>query len=212
MTVNQSITPAAPISKLWIAAGILLSGLGWYFSNGLTGDFWYVLWLTPVPVLILALKVRPGAAFLIAFLANVIGRLSWFSYLARVMTVVPAIMYTIALPLMFALIVLLTRWVVLRINAWYGIFVFPVFITLYEFAMMSFSPDGTATSLAYTQLNCLPIIQVAAITGILGVTFMVTFIPSVIALSWHYSGQKTKQLRTVTIAGSSLFQYYFGEL
>lgn len=201
MTVNQPITPPAPVSKLWIAAGILFSGFAWYFSNGLTGDLWFILWVAPVPVLILALRVRPGTAFLIAFLANIIGRLSWFSYLERVAALVPAIIYTIALPLIFALIVLLTRWVVLRINAWSAIFVFPVFITLYEFVMMCFSPDGTATSLAYTQLNCLPIIQIAAITGILGVTFMVTFIPSVIALVWHYRAEKNKLIRTLSIGG-----------
>ena len=201
MTVNQSIAPSAPVSKLWIAAGIIFSGLAWYFSNGLTGDWWFLLWLAPVPALLLAFRLRPGAAFLAVFAACLIGRLSWFSYLVRVMTLVPAIIYTLLLPLASALIILLTRWVVLRVNAWYAIFVFPVFITLYEFAMMCFSPDGTASSLAYTQLNCLPVIQIAAITGILGVTFMVTFIPSVIALGWYYKGQKTKQLRTITIGG-----------
>ena len=168
MTDTQLINKFPPLSKLWIAAGIILSGPGWYLSNGLNGDWWFILWLAPVPVLLLALRSRPGAAFLISFLAYLIGRLSWFSYLERVATLVPAIVYTLLLPLVFALIVLLTRWIILRINAWYAIFVFPVFITLYEFAMMCFSPDGTATSLAYTQLNCLPIIQVAAIAGILG--------------------------------------------
>lgn len=201
MTVNQSINQPAPISKLWIAAGILISGFCWYVSNGLTGDWWFLLWLAPVPTLLLAFRLRPGAAFLAVFAACLIGRLSWFSYLVRVMTLVPAIIYTILLPLMSALIILLTRRVVLRVNAWYTIFAFPVFITVYEFLMMCFSPDGTATSLAYTQLDCLPIIQVAAIAGILGVTFMVTFIPSVIALSWHYRAEKGQLLRVAAIGG-----------
>ncbi|MES2110840.1 MAG: nitrilase-related carbon-nitrogen hydrolase [Bacteroidota bacterium] len=208
-TITPTINPQAPVSKLWIATGIILSGFGWYISNGLNGDWWFLLWLAPVPALLLALRQRPGAAFMAVFAACLIGRLSWFGYLERVMMLVPAIIYTILLPLISALIILLTRWVVLRVNAWYAIFAFPIFITVYEFLMMCLSPDGTATSLAYTQLNCLPIIQVAAITGILGVTFMVTFIPSVIALGWHYSGQKTKQLRTITIGGIIIVSVLF---
>src|SRR3569833_1461520 len=132
MTDTQSKNQPAPISKLWIATGTLISGFCWYISNGRTGDWWFLLWLAPVPALLLALRLRAGAAFLVVFAACLIGRLSWFSYLVRVMTLVPAIIYTIVLPLISVLIILLTRWVVLRVNAWYVIFAFPVFVTVYE--------------------------------------------------------------------------------
>jgi len=39
------------LKKIVISASIILSGLCWYFSNGLNGDFWYLLWLSPIPVL-----------------------------------------------------------------------------------------------------------------------------------------------------------------
>jgi apolipoprotein N-acyltransferase len=93
---------------------------------------------------------------------------------------------------------LLTRYVVTRKNSWYAIFAFPVFFTTFEYFVIKFSRDGTAASLAYSQMNFLPIIQIAAITGILGITFMVTFIPSAIALGWHYREEKTK-LRYITV-------------
>jgi apolipoprotein N-acyltransferase len=60
--------------------------------------------------------------------------------------------------------------------------------------LINLSSDGTATSIAYSQLNVLPIIQIASITGILGITFLVTYIPSSIAVGWHYRKEKKKVL------------------
>ena len=185
-------TNTVSISKTWIIAGIIFSGLAWYISDGLNGDFWYLMWLAPVPVLLLSLKTSARLTFFISFTAYLIGRLSWFSYLLTVATLVPAIIFTLLLPLVFALIILVSRWCILRLNAWYTIFAFPVFFTVFEYAVIKFSADGTAASIAYTQLNCVPFIQVAAIAGILGITFMLTFIPSAISLAWYYRTEKIK--------------------
>ena len=201
MTVDNNNKTS--ISKIWILAGIILSGLAWYISDGLSGDFWYLMWVAPVPILLLSLKTSARQAFIIAFVAYLIGRFSWFSYLVRVATLVPAIILTLLPPLVFAIIILGNRWCVSRLNAWFTIFVFPVFFTTFEYGVIKFSADGTAASIAYTQLNFVPFIQVAAIAGILGVTFMLTFIPSAIALGWHYRSEKLK-LRYVGITAITL--------
>ena len=130
--------------------------------------------------------------FIISFIAYLIGRLSWFSYLVTVATVVPAIIFTLALPLFFALIMIITRRTVIKTSSWYSVFAFPVFFTTFEFLLIKFSPDGTAGSIAYSQSNFLPIIQIASVTGILGITFLVTFIPSAIAMGWYYRREKIK--------------------
>jgi len=197
------------ISKIWIIAGIILSGLAWYISDGLNGDFWYLMWVAPVPVLLLSLKTSARQVFIIAFVAYLIGRLSWFSYLVTVATLVPAIIITLLPPLVFAVIILGNRWCIIRLNAWYTVFVFPVFFTTFEYGLIKFSADGTAASIAYTQLNCLPFIQVAAIAGILGVTFMLTFIPSAFALAWHYRSEKLK-LRYISITAVILVAIILG--
>ena len=54
------------------------------------------------------------------------------------------------------------------------------------------APDGTAGSIAYSQSNFLPLIQIASVTGIVGITFFVTFIPSAIAVAWYYQKEKIK--------------------
>lgn len=190
MTTDNSNTTS--ISKIWILTGIVLSGLAWYISDGLNGDFWYLMWVAPVPVLLMSLNTSPHQTFTIAFIGYLIGRLSWFSYLVRVATLVPAIIITLLPPLVFAVIIIGNRWCIKRLNAWYSVFVFPAFFTTFEYGLIKFSADGTAASIAYTQLNCVPFIQIASIAGILGITFLLTFIPSAIALGWHYRAEKVK--------------------
>lgn len=178
------------LKKIFIYASIIISGLCWYFSNGLSGDFWYLLWFAPIPVLLISFKTTGKMTFIISFIAYLIGRLSWFSFLAGVATLVPAIIFTIALPLIFALIMPITRRTVIKSRSWYSVFAFPVFFTTFELLLIKFSADGTAGSIAYSQSNFLPLIQIASVTGILGITFLVTFIPSVIAVGWHYRKEK----------------------
>lgn len=188
------------LKKLFITASVIISGLCWYFSNGLNGDFWYLLWLAPIPLLLISMHTTGKMTFIISFIAYLIGRLSWVSYLVTVATVIPAIIFTLSLSLVFALIMVLTRRTVLKTNSWYGIFAFPVFFTSFEFILIKFSPDGTAASIAYSQLNFLPLIQIASVTGILGITFLVSFIPSAIAIGWYYRKEKNKLRIAISVS------------
>lgn len=180
--------------RVLLFVGIMFSGLCWYTSTGLNGDYWYLLWVAPIPILLISFNTSAKNTFVISFLAYLIGRLSWFSYLVTVATLIPAIIFTIALPLIFAFIIVLGRRMVVKTHSWYTVFAFPVFFTAFEWLMIKFSPDGTAASIAYSQSNFLPLIQIASITGILGVTFMSTFIPSALAMSWHFRKEKIKIL------------------
>jgi apolipoprotein N-acyltransferase len=181
-----------PRQRILIISAIIFSGLCWYFSNGLRGDFWYLLWLAPVPILIISFRVTGKMAFAISFIAYLIGRLSWFPYLVSVATLVPAIIFTIAFAFFFSIIIIITRQSVLRSSSWYAALAFPVFFTAFEFLLMKFSPDGSAGSISYSQSNVLPVIQIASITGILGITFLVTFIPSAIAVGYHFRRELIK--------------------
>jgi apolipoprotein N-acyltransferase len=151
----------------------------------------------PIPVLTVALNLSGRKAFSISFLAYLIGRISWFSYLITVATVIPAIIFTLLLPLIFGLIVTGTRWIVMKTKFRTGIFAFPVFFTAYEFLLILFSANGSAGSIAYSQANFLPVIQIASITGILGITFVVTLIPSIVSVGWYH--HKEKNLFTMSI-------------
>ena len=181
-------------------AAVVLSGLLWYISNGLHGDYWYLLWIAPLPILLVSFESSAKEVFSLSFIAYLIGRLSWFGYLVNVVTLAPAIIFTIAHSLIFAIIMLLTKKMIAKTHSWYAVFAFPLFFTAFEWLLMKFSQDGSASSIAYSQMNFLPIIQIASITGLLGITFVITFIPSAIALGWHFRRERVKWSRLIFVA------------
>ena len=61
---------------------------------------------------------------------------------------------------------------------------FPTAWTAYEFLVSLASPHGTASSLAYSQTDFLLLLQVVSISGIWGVTFLLTLVPSALAVAW----------------------------
>ncbi len=194
-------------------AGIFLSGGLYYLSNGFTGGYAYLLWLAPLPVLLLALRTKPWQAFTLAFLAFSLGRMSWFSFLVALTSTGQALLSIFSASLVFAVIVGLTRRVVLKTGRWYSVFAFPAFFTTFEYLFFTFSYNGTYGSIAYTQAQVLPLIQLASVTGILGITFVVTFIPSALALAWHFRRSKP-DLLPLGITGVSLVAavFLFGAL
>src|SRR6185295_9724681 len=176
----------------FVAGAVITSGLCWYFANDLSGNYWFLLWVAPIPVLITSFRLSAKGTFLVAFIAYLLGRLSWLPYLLAVLPVPLAVFFTVLLPLIFALIVLLTRKIVLQDRIGWSVFAFPVFECLFEFLLFKFSPDGTAGSIAYSQSNFLPVVQVASVTGILGISFLVTLFPSAIAVGSHFRFRRMK--------------------
>ena len=189
-----------PSRKLPLLLGVLLSGTCWYLAFDLSLHAWWALWLAPVPVLVGAMQVKGFQAFGIAFAAFLIGRLSWWPYLHSVLPLAPAILFTIGFPLVFGLIILAARKIIPKVSPAVGVFVYPVVWTAFEFLQFLFSRDGTIASIAYTQCDFLPLVQVASITGVLGMTFLVSWISSVAALSWYYHSQGVKVRKPIGIA------------
>jgi len=185
------------MKKLWIALAVIISGLCWYFSFDLSGDYGYLLWFAPIPVLLVSFYTSAKQTFVIAGTAYLIGRLSWLSYLLTVLPVVMAIVFTILFPLIFASIAVLTRKIVVVKQSKWSVFAFPVLWSLFEFILCKFSADGTAGSIAYSESNLLPLIQVASLTGILGITFLVTLFPSAVAVAIYCRHNKKFLLPSV---------------
>jgi apolipoprotein N-acyltransferase len=187
------------VKKTQTIIAILFSGICWYLSFDLSGNYWYLLWVAPIPVLLVSFRSTAKQSFTIAAIAYLIGRLSWLPYLLSVLPVVLAIIFTLLFPLIFALIILVVRKIVLVQQNMWSAFAFPVFFCLFEFIFFSFSKDGTAGSIAYTQANFLSLIQVASITGIIGISFLVTLFPSAIAVAIYYSHKKKIRLHLLII-------------
>ncbi len=68
---------------------------------------------------------------------------------------------------------------------------FPLVYTCLEFAVASLSPLGSMGTLPYSQLDFLALAQLASVTGIWGITFLVTWFGSVVAfVVVRYAGNR----------------------
>lgn len=174
---------------VWAVVAVVASGLCFFFSVGLNG-FGPLVWIAPIPILVLAFRAPPRQTAVLAFAAFLLGSLSLFGYLMRV---IPAgmVMVSLLIPaIAFAVAVSATRFAVLHGNPRAAIFVFPAVWTSYEYVLSLLSPNGTAGSLAYTQTDFLPLMQLVSITGIWGVTFLLTLVPAALAIAWHLRREK----------------------
>lgn len=119
-----------------------------------------------------------------AFAAYLLGSLNLFAYLATVAP--PAIVAgnLLAIAGVFTLAVMAARLTYFRLPGWAAALGFPAAWTTYEFLLSVASPHGTALNVAYSQTDLLPLLQIASVTGVFGITFLVTLVPSALAVAW----------------------------
>ena len=168
-----------------------------FYGTGLH-PVWWLTWLAPLPLLLIASRVSRRFAFTATAAAWFIGSLNMWSYLLKVIAIPFWVVLTISLApaLLFGVAVLLFRRFVRRSAPWRAALVFPAFWVSLEYLNNTTSPHGTFASLGYTQMNFLTVLQVASLTGIWGITFCVFLFPASIAAlaSKHASIIQKKRL------------------
>jgi apolipoprotein N-acyltransferase len=166
----------------WLGA-TALAALGWWFGSGVQ-PLWWCTWLTPLPVLWLAPRVRAPTAALAAFVAYAIGGFNQWDYLHHYIGLpLPFIAYAIAMPgVALALCVLLFRRLLLRGRIVLALLAVPSAWVAIEYISSLLSPHGTFGSIGYTQMDALPVLQVAAVAGLWGISFLVLLVPTAIAV------------------------------
>jgi apolipoprotein N-acyltransferase len=162
------------------AAGLVLR-----FVVGLQ-PIWWLVWLAPAPLLLLAFRFPSREARWIVLLAAVLGTSGNFHYFRLVMPL-PAVIVAIALQsLLWAFLILATRRLVVHSRAWWTVFVYPVLCVAVDTLMAALLPDGNWGSLAYSQGDILPILQITSLFGTSGLLFLLTLVPSALALVIAY--------------------------
>ena len=158
---------------LVIVAGTTTAAL-LYFGTGLH-PIWPLLWFAPIPVIAIAPHLRASRAFALATVAWFFGATNLWKHLAYGIGLPwPLIVISFLIPaIVFALGVLFVRSFLRRGSFFLGAIAFPFYWVSYEFLGASLSPHSTYGNLAYTQMNCLPLIQIASLTGIWGISFAV---------------------------------------
>jgi apolipoprotein N-acyltransferase len=182
-----------------IAAGGLTVVLLW-FGTGLFPT-WPLMWLAPLPALVFAASASWWTAGAVAAISWAVSCFNLWPYV-HVLLHVPAtlLMRIFGLEALgFAAAVLLYRALLRRGAVWWALIAFPATRVALEYVVNLTSPHGTNGSLAYTQLGCLPLLQVASLTGPWGVSFLLLLFPATLATAWHLRATRARAVRVLVV-------------
>jgi apolipoprotein N-acyltransferase len=187
----------------WLAA-TALSAVFWWFGSGVD-PLWWMTWLSPLPVLWLAPRVRARWAALAAFVAYAAGGLNVFAYLhTSIGLPLSATLPAIAQPgLVLALCVVVFRRLLMRGHALAAALAVPATWVAAEYVNNLLSPHATFFNIGYTQMDALAVVQLAAVTGIWGIGFLLLLAPAAVAV--QAAPHATRRGRTETMALAVLF-------
>ncbi len=184
--MNPVPTPRLPIpdrrSYLWLAlAGVLFVFTYGMYRNPLAGL------LAPVFLIRFLRTQKVGRGYLLMLLALVASNIIAWWNLMPISTLPPParIIFGLATGLLYTIPFLLDRVLVGRFSGFPTTLVFPFANAAFEFLTLWPNPISTYGSLAYSQFSSLQLTQVMSITGMWGVTFLVSWLASTINWIWE---------------------------
>jgi apolipoprotein N-acyltransferase len=178
---KRTITPTRTtnrLSYLWLvmaAALFLLAASRWGIP--------LAAWLAPLFLLRFVRTQHPLPGLLLAWLARSVVA----AFVLQGILVFPGIVYYVIVVLLAGLATLpylADRLITPRLNGFVATLVFPLAVTSVEY-LSSFGPIGTFLSVAYTQYGNLPLMQLVSVTGIWGITFLLTWFAAVVNWAWE---------------------------
>ncbi len=179
---KRTITPTRisdRLSYLWLALGAALL----LFSYGQ----WIIplaAWLAPL-FLLRFVRTTAAALWTAAGLAREVGYRCQFAQQGIVIFRTSGYYAIIVLMSLVTLLPYLAdRLLTPRLQGFVATLVFPVTFTMFEY-LSSFSPFGTLNSIANTQYGNLPLLQLVSVTGIWGITFLITWFAAVGNWAWE---------------------------
>lgn len=200
-----------PALNVLVALCLALSAALFFFGTGLA-PVWSLLWLAPIPVLWLAPRVSTGQAFLIAAAAYALGGLNIWLYISVVAPIWVALLNAIVPACLFATVVVLFRHRMVRGRLWQATLIVPAFWVTYEYLTSLVSIHGTIGNISYSQMLFPPILQLAAVTGIWGISFSILFFAAAVAALLSHGPARQKQALAATAAVFFLCVFGYGFL
>lgn len=173
-------------------SAIACGGIAFYLSI----SYWEFTWIALGLLCYYSLNHSAKLSFVTGFFAFLLGT-------ANPEAVLPFWVYwplLVGNAVAFAGVLSIFSLVAARRKNEYESFVFALGLTAEEFIVSLLSPQGTVSSLAYTQVDNLPIIQVAAVTGIWGITFVMALTAAALAAAVQYPSRRRLKVNLFPIA------------
>lgn len=163
-------------------------------------------WLFPIPLLGYARRVPLRRAALFVWLALLTGTVCWLAVTGLLFVPVAAGLF-LALSVLLTIPYLADRVFAPRFGPLLGSLVFPVTLVTAEYAF-SFFDFGDYGTLASTQSGTLPLLQVASVTGVYGISFALAWFASVVNTVWARGFRPAR--RTVVVHACVLAAVFAG--
>ncbi|MBL8547315.1 MAG: hypothetical protein JNL81_12690 [Hyphomonadaceae bacterium] len=144
--------------------------------------FWPLAWIAPIPLLIAAIGASRLGALAYGAIAGTISTALMVGYFMELGGLVPVLIITLTKAIIWGAMAYAVRGAARLLPNWAAVFVFPSLMAGVDTLIAATSPHGSAGALAYSQMDFLPAIQVAALGGAPAITFIVTLFASMIAL------------------------------
>jgi apolipoprotein N-acyltransferase len=186
-------------SGVWLVVGAALLGM-----SQMRWGVGALAWVAPVPFLVYLRATRGARPRLLAALAIFAG------YTLAVSKIVTA-----PLPLAFAPLFALPTaalatgaylaWDQARRRgpAWVPPLVFAAASVVTEFVQHRFTPFGSWGAVAYTQIDDLPLLQVASLLGMAGVSFLVCWVAAALEAYWEAPAAARRQLGVALVSAAA---------
>jgi apolipoprotein N-acyltransferase len=182
----------------------LLSGALLAQSYGLH-PFWPLAWIAPIPLLIAVIGASRLGAFLYGALAGAASTALLITYILRLGA--PVVVIVLMSALMWGALTFATRAGARRLPAAAAVFVFPALLAGLETILAAVSPHGAAQSLAYSQMNFAPAIQVAALGGAPAISFVLALFASAVAILLTQRAFVAALAPALIVAGALVFGF-----
>lgn len=182
--------------SLWASLAILLAGsLLVGFSQG-SWQAPLAAWIGPALIIRYARDHRSGRGYLPVLLASILAISIGFSqvWLGGFPMPMPVIL-AIGIGFLGSLPYLVDRLLSPRLQGFSSTLAFPLAATTLEFVNLHGSPLGMWGATGFTQYGNLPIMQLASVTGMIGITFLMGWFAAIANWVWE-NRAKTPELRS----------------
>jgi apolipoprotein N-acyltransferase len=177
---------------------LLIGAFFVYFSNG-RYSFALAAWLFPIFFLQVSRQEKSIYSYLvIPLLVAVSGQLAFWRFTYdNTSSILFFLPFILGLPM--GLLFFLDKLLYSKNKGFTTTLIFPLLYTSFDFLLNLFNPFGTLGILGYSQFDFLAFSQLASITGMWGLTFMITWFGSVVYWVLENDSPKEKIKQGITI-------------
>lgn len=180
---------------------LILAAFFTFFSNG-RWSFAFAAWMFPIFILRFTRKQKPLKGYIIvAIILSVCSQLAFLRFSSynpkSFLFYLPAL-----LGFLYGGAFLLDRLLYYKYRGFIATLIFPLAYTSIDYIYASLSPMGSTGALGYSQYRILPLVQLVSITGLWGLTFLITWFGSTVTYIWDNLDNKNQIKKAILIYGT----------